>query len=135
MHHGLILGFDVLVDPRSIRKVLVTRPSEGVQDNAIASAVNHKNIDLAETLIIVTADHSHVFTIAGYPTRGKRILGKVISNDSAGNPEQTPALDLNDMPYTTVGYTNGQGVWLEGTQLDKNAAGRVDGGQFSHLSR
>ena len=94
--------------------------------NAIASAVNHKNIDLAETLIIVTADHSHVFTIAGYPTRGNPILGKVISNDSAGNPEQTPALDLNDMPYTTVGYTNGQGVWLEGTQLDKNAAGRVD---------
>jgi len=39
LHHGLILGFDVLVDPRSIRKVLVTRPSEGVQDNAIASAV------------------------------------------------------------------------------------------------
>lgn len=39
MHHGLILGFDVLVDPRSVRKVLVTRPSEEVQDNAIASAV------------------------------------------------------------------------------------------------
>ena len=30
-----------------------------------------------ETLIIVTADHSQVFTIAGYPTRGSDILGLV----------------------------------------------------------
>lgn len=69
---------------------------------AVEVAVN--SVDLSETLIIVTADHSHVFTIAGYPKRGNPILGKVVS---IGSTE--PALAADDMPYTTVGYTNGLG--------------------------
>lgn len=63
----------------------------------------------AETLIIVTADHSHTFTIAGYPTRGNPILGKVIANDSQGQPESQAKLDALGLPYTTVSYANGPG--------------------------
>ena len=32
--------------------------------------------DESDTLIVTTADHSHVFTMGGYPTRGNPILGK-----------------------------------------------------------
>ncbi len=43
--------------------------------NAVKAAVENTNPE--ETLILVTADHSHVFTIAGYPKRGNPILGLV----------------------------------------------------------
>ena len=57
-----------------------------------------------DTLIIVTADHGHVFTMAGYPKRGNPILGKVVSN---GNTK--PQLASDNLPYTTLGYVNGLG--------------------------
>ncbi len=66
--------------------------------------------DERETLIIVTADHSHVFTIAGYPVRGNPILGLVRGNRGNGEPALSESLDANGLPYTTLGYTNGPGV-------------------------
>lgn len=70
--------------------------------NAIQAAV--AATDPKDTLIIVTADHSHVFTIAGYPKRGNPILGKVV-----GVGKTEPSLAKDGFPYTTLGYTNGLG--------------------------
>lgn len=91
---------------------------------AVDEAMKKTSAD--DTLIIVTADHSHVFTMAGYPTRGNPILGKVIGNDSNGKPETTPTLAKDDMPYTTLGYANGPGVGLGDEELTLNDAGRAD---------
>ncbi len=68
------------------------------------------NTDPKETLIMVTADHSHVFTIAGYPQRGNPILGLVVSPDDHGEPGDEPAKALDGKPYTTLGYMNGPGA-------------------------
>ncbi|XP_076447099.1 alkaline phosphatase-like [Babylonia areolata] len=55
-----------------------------------------------DTLIVVTADHSHVFNIAGYAGRGNNILGLV----DEINPGQDPT---DGQPYTTLVYGNGPG--------------------------
>ena len=71
-----------------------------------------------DTLIVVTADHSHVFTIAGYPTRGNDILGKVMGNGSDGAPTGELVLDAFDLPFTTLGYANGPGYLGGETRVD-----------------
>lgn len=50
-----------------------------------------------DTLIVVTSDHSHVFTYAGYPWRHNDILGPVGYNARDGKP------------FETVSYGNGPG--------------------------
>jgi alkaline phosphatase len=69
--------------------------------DAVAAAA--ELTDPADTLILVTADHSHTLTIAGYPRRGNPILGKVVP------PVGEAATDAEGRPYTTLGYANGPG--------------------------
>lgn len=95
---------------------------------AKAVQVAMDNTDPSETLIIVTADHGHVFTIGGYPKRGNPILGKVV-----GVGQTEPALASDDMPYTTLAYTNGRGFRDLGAETnadavyaDPSVTGRVD---------
>jgi alkaline phosphatase len=61
-------------------------------EEAIAAAVSLT--DEKQTLIIVTADHSHSLTINGYPNRGNYILG-ISDNENA--------------TYETLTYANGPG--------------------------
>lgn len=95
--------------------------------DAVEAAV--KATDAQDTLIIVTADHSHVFTIAGYPKRGNPILGKVVE---AG--EKQPELAMDGKPYATLSYANGQGFQDE-TQggAAQIAAGTGRGQDLSHV--
>ena len=97
-------------------------------DEAIGAAA--QMVDLRETLIIVSADHSHVFNIAGYPMRplqelpyavnwwspgyatanqaGNGILDLVYDlNQTTGHVEEST--DSNNVPYTILGYHNGPG--------------------------
>jgi alkaline phosphatase len=71
-------------------------------------------VDPEETLILITADHSHVFTIAGYPTRNNPILGIAGTADDG-------------LPYTTLGYMNGPGAKTleEGADLSTMTAEEV----------
>jgi alkaline phosphatase len=78
---------------------------------AVQYALDHT--DPAETLIMVTADHSHVFTIAGYPKRGNDILGLVVppkGSGEDGGDGTSPLLAADGKPYTTLGYANGPGA-------------------------
>ncbi|MDR7099259.1 alkaline phosphatase [Lysobacter niabensis] len=79
-----------------------------------AVRVAQSKASAADTLMIVTADHSHVFTVAGYPDRGNDILGKVVSGGQI-------ARDANGKPYTTLGYANGPGYRAPGPRPDLTA--------------
>ncbi len=85
-------------------------PLSETQELARAVQLALGKIDLSNTLVLVTADHGHVFTIAGYPTRGNPILGVAMGNDDQGNPSGKPILALDGQPYTTLGYQNGPGA-------------------------
>lgn len=74
--------------------------------DAVAATVNFlkKQQLLEETLIIVTADHSHVVTFAGQAALNNPVLGLVKT------PEGTLKQAMDDKPYTALGYTNGPSI-------------------------
>lgn len=69
-----------------------------------------QQVDLEETLIIVTADHSHSFTMNGYPKRGNDILG--FANDP-NKPKEVQT-------YETLTYANGPGFFYHRRNDSKN---------------
>ncbi len=69
-------------------------------DEAVAAAV--AATDPNDTLIIVTADHSHTLVMQGYPDRGNPILGLVKEGGA-----MVKARD--GKPYTTLSFANGPG--------------------------
>lgn len=87
---------------------------------AVAKAVEMTNPE--ETLILVTADHSHVFTIAGYPGIGNPILGLVKPIDrETGKLSDEPLKASDGKPYTTLGYHNGPNTRTDDDDLSDNA--------------
>ncbi|XP_030033710.2 membrane-bound alkaline phosphatase isoform X2 [Manduca sexta] len=65
--------------------------------------------DEEDTLIVVSSDHAHTMTVAGYPSRGNDILGTV---DTAKGGD--------GKPYTTISYANGKAASIspDGTRVD-----------------
>ena len=82
---------------------------------AVEAAYNATNPN--ETLILVTADHSHVMTIGGYVVRGNPILGKAVYSEGAD-----PQLASDGLPFTTVNYNNGIGFCDLGDETDSDVA-------------
>jgi len=74
-------------------------------DAAIAAAM--KATDPRDTLIVVTADHSHTLTFSGYSARSTPILG--LATDEQGKPAKA----ADGKPYTQLGYANGPGARME----------------------
>jgi alkaline phosphatase len=85
--------------------------------DAVRVALDHT--DPAETLIVVTADHSHTLTISGYPKRGNPILGKVVGVDWTRGGGEIESRDALGLPYTTLSYANGPGY--SGASADQPA--------------
>jgi len=74
---------------------------------AVQAAVDATSAD--DTLIVVTADHSHTLSFVGYPARGNPILGKVRGTSGEDDAPGDYARDANGLPYTTLNYSNGPG--------------------------
>lgn len=90
---------------------------EGVAKKALSETVSMSEavqtaVDTTKknTLITVTADHSHTMSIGGYGTsRGNPILG--LSDTTAALPD-------DNKPYTTLLYASGPGAKIDGVRDD-----------------
>jgi len=82
--------------------------------DAVQAAINMTSSK--DTLVVVTADHSHVLTVNGYPKRGNPILG-VAGTSNKDNLTYTTLLYTNGPSYHMV---NGKRRNLNGTDTGKN---------------
>lgn len=77
---------------------------------AIKTALSYVNLE--DTLVVVTADHSHTMSVSGFADRGNDILGT----------SDTIVLDepLKDVPITTLSYASGPNLSVDenGHRLD-----------------
>ncbi len=74
-----------------------------------AVAIANTLTSAEDTLILVTADHSHTLSFGGYPLRGNPILGKVRGSSGESGDANDYARDALGLPYTTLNYSNGPG--------------------------
>ncbi|CAL4117468.1 unnamed protein product, partial [Meganyctiphanes norvegica] len=108
-------GYFLMIEGGRIDHALhITEPKRAMEEilsleDAVQTAMSL--INDKETLLIVTADHSHVMTINGYPLRGNDILG--IADTS----------NVDFLPYNTLMFANGPGVKY---YVKQNNVSRVD---------
>lgn len=73
---------------------------------AIEAALEH--VDLDETLVVATADHSHSLTISGFADRGQNILGSMDSLVQGGSFSELDDQNGGN-PYSILNYATGPG--------------------------
>lgn len=78
-------------------------------DEAVKSAL--EMTDRQDTLVLVTADHSHTISMSGYPSRGNPILGTAAFGGQAIKAKDGKG-------YTTLGYAGGPGAVTETPRPD-----------------
>jgi alkaline phosphatase len=81
-----------------------------------------------DTLVVVTADHSHTMTIAGYPKRDNPILGVAVDVDGK------TILAADGKPYTTLGFANGPGGMFPALKEGETGAQALPAGVRPDLS-
>ncbi len=86
-------------------------------DGAVRAALDMVN--LKDTLVLVTADHSHTLVMSGYPIRGNPILGIIRGLDG----QVVKAKD--GKAYTTLGYANGPGATVDAPRSDPAATDTI----------
>ncbi len=91
-------------------------------DEAIQRALD--KVDLANTLIVVTADHDHTMVINGYARKGNPILD-IVRDYKTGQP----SLDADGLPYTALVFGNGSNRPDLRTNL---VSGNLDSTQVLH---
>ncbi|XP_017079427.1 membrane-bound alkaline phosphatase [Drosophila eugracilis] len=90
-------------------------------EKAVLEALGLTNPE--ETLIVVTSDHAHPLTIAGYPGRGTPILGL--------NQDDT---DINGIKYATLNYAVGTNQYLDDKGQRIDLTDQIGAEDFIHPS-
>ncbi len=86
--------------------------------NAIRRAA--AQVDLNDTLIVVTADHAHALTFDGYGARGNPIMGYAVRSNRSSEEDQTMR-DHLARPMTVLNYANGPGYRRDDAEIDYRA--------------
>lgn len=89
-------------------------------DEAIGKAVSITSKE--DTIITVTADHSHVFSLGGYSDRGNPIFGLTTEKEKK-------VLDQRNLTFSTLLYANGPGFYSLEKLRDVNLTEEVTSGQ------
>lgn len=77
-------------------------------DRAVATALEMTSAE--DTLVLVTADHSHSFTISGYPEAGRRADGSEDVEETRRNLLGAGGMDLDGNEYPALTFATGPGA-------------------------
>ena len=135
-------GFFLMVEGGRIDHALHAGNAYRALDETIAFAdavqAALQNTDPRDTLIVVTADHSHTMTFAGYPKRGNDILGLVQGHTDSYDDEGGAGMarDAAGKPYTTLGFANGPGyTGASDTQPEGSKSYPHSAHDYAHIAK